>query len=514
MSSATPFAGQILAGRYKVVSHLNSGGMGSVYRGELLSLSKPCALKVLDPLGVPQDRMPEFVKRFVREASVLSKLRHPNTVKVFEHGCDNGVCFIAMEYIEGRSLADVIRSDGPLPESRVLRITRQICGSVEEAHNLGAIHRDLKPLNILLLACKAPADFVKVIDFGLARVLEVNKEQELTAHDGMVIGTPEYMAPEQAMAQKADARSDIYSVGVMMFEMLAGTPPFRHPSSMHTMLAQVKESVPSLKRRNPDLEVSTKTERIVLRCLQKNPRKRFQSMHDLLSAIADAEDSIAQANVGSGVEYRARETDRPSDSCRAVPNSQSRGSFSALEVSVNEERRSQQSARARQSAPPIRASRALLTAIAFAVLGFQAMVACLIYGASLRSPKAPEPSRAMQRVAPVEIAPVRVAAMASETTRASASISAFETITITTVPPGAKATLRAGAASCSPTPCSITFRKATASAQAPRDLQITMPGFQTKHAVLAPGQLSATMQLSPSDGAKSSADARASAARR
>jgi serine/threonine-protein kinase len=277
-----PLIGQVINGRFKVLSVIARGGMGKVYKAEQAPLGRLCALKVLSP-KYEGDRDPEFHKRFFLEASTSAKLTHANTVTVFDYGQDGDLYYIAMEYIEGRTLHRALRDEGPLPESRVSFIAAQICRSLREAHGLGVVHRDLKPGNILLTDRADESDIVKVLDFGLVK--DVTGEAEDLTQAGLFMGSPKYMAPEQILGGEITPRTDIYALGVMMYEMLAGKVPFDRGASVGTLMAHVNDALPPMRSVNPKIQSSPTMDNIVSRCLEKEPGKRFNSMKDLLNAL-------------------------------------------------------------------------------------------------------------------------------------------------------------------------------------------------------------------------------------
>src|SRR4051794_31480528 len=219
--------GQIVGGRYRIVKMLGEGGMGRVYVAEqqMGTNVRKVAVKTLQAQYAKDQQV---LARFHRECGTVSELEHPNTIQFFDFGqTSDGQLYIAMEYVQGQSLSDALRP-GPLQPDRVLRILAQVCGSLEEAHGRGIVHRDLKPDNVILTTRAGQADFVKVLDFGIAKRSEAKdqaQEQKLT-QQGMVLGTPPYMSPEQFTGKELDARSDIYSLAVMAYEMLTGRLPF------------------------------------------------------------------------------------------------------------------------------------------------------------------------------------------------------------------------------------------------------------------------------------------------
>ncbi len=226
-NEADPLVGQVVGGRYRISRLLGEGGMGRVYLGEQ-QMGTDVRKVAIKTLHSHLSRDPQIVARFQRECGTVAKLEHPNTIQFFDFGqMPDGTLYIAMEYIQGPSLADALAA-GPLPVARVVNILGQVCGSLDEAHALGIVHRDLKPDNVVLTTRAGQADFVKVLDFGIAKRSEAKdqaQEQKLT-QQGMVLGTPPYMSPEQFTGKELDLRSDVYSLGVMAYEMLTGRLPF------------------------------------------------------------------------------------------------------------------------------------------------------------------------------------------------------------------------------------------------------------------------------------------------
>ncbi|MDY0060206.1 MAG: serine/threonine-protein kinase [Myxococcota bacterium] len=262
--------GQILLKRFEILSLIGQGGMGAVYRARQLSMQRDVAIKVLKQ-AIGQD--PVAIKRFFKEAQAASQLNHPHTITVFDFGqTETGLLFIVMELLEGRSLAKAIRQDGPFPPSRAVGVLSQVCDALAEAHKQGIIHRDLKPDNIFLQDQEGSPDFVKVLDFGIAKVPSREGESTLTAA-GQIVGTPAYMSPEHAMGQALLPGSDLYSLGVILYEMLAGVAPFRASSPMGLMLAHLNEPVPSV-RAKEGLEVPEALDRMLQRTMAKRPDQR------------------------------------------------------------------------------------------------------------------------------------------------------------------------------------------------------------------------------------------------
>ncbi|MCK6544416.1 protein kinase [Myxococcota bacterium] len=312
-----PRIGETLNGRYKLEKLIGKGGMGRVYRAIQSPLNRPVALKILNPEFQKKD--PQFVRRFYLEAATAARLTHPNTITVFDYGeAESGELFIVMEYLRGRPLSRVISNEGPLSAERTMHIALQICRALREAHSKGIIHRDLKPGNILLLEEGDDADFVKVLDFGLVKLFTPPAEEgsvrdssepltpgpqvegELT-RAGMFLGSPKYMSPEQIQGQHLDPRTDIYSLGVLMFQMLAGKPPYGGSTSVEVIYKHVNHPVPRVADVVPGLVVPEELEHIIRTCLAKSPEDRFPSMGELLVRLKDVRRLITGVSAASEI---------------------------------------------------------------------------------------------------------------------------------------------------------------------------------------------------------------------
>jgi serine/threonine-protein kinase len=286
--------GTTLAGKYRIDARLNEGGMGSVYKGTHVLMDKTVAIKVLRPSLAADEKI---VARFSREARAASRISHPNALSVTDIGEDNGIVFLVMEFLSGKTLKHIIRDEGPLPLPRIVDITRQVGDALAAAHAQGVVHRDLKSENIMLLDTTSVGDHAKVLDFGIAKINEPDGEFDggLTAPN-LVIGTPQYMSPEQcSQDSEIDSRSDIYSLGVILYEMLVGHVPFSGESATIVMMKHLQEAVPSvLDERN---DVPPPIGRVVARAMAKVPGNRYQSVGELIEDLTIASGMIVPVPV-------------------------------------------------------------------------------------------------------------------------------------------------------------------------------------------------------------------------
>ncbi len=285
-----PLIGQLINGRYRVVSALASGGMGKIYRAEQLPLGRLIALKTLNSryAGGAATTDPQFQKRFFLEASTLSKVPHPNIVTVFDYGQIEGfqdAYFMAMELLDGETLASRIKRDGALDPVDALAITRQVARGLRETHKHGVVHRDLKPANIVLVPNEDGYEIVKILDFGIAKVLAGDEQPVELTREGVFLGSPRYMAPEQITAGQADARTDVYALGVIFYEMLCGKPPFDAAKPVEILMMHARDPVPPISERNPEVAVPEALELFARACLAKDPAQRPSSMEEVAERL-------------------------------------------------------------------------------------------------------------------------------------------------------------------------------------------------------------------------------------
>src|SRR6187399_1609763 len=287
MRPKDPFIGRtILEGQFEVLEKIGTGGMGSVYKASQPAMNRTVAIKILHPKLAGRK---DLTSRFRREARAMSQLTHPNTAKVFMYGEaeEDGSLYIVMEMLEGKNLNQTVRKEGPMPVERAIPILIQVCGALQEAHDLGIVHRDLKPENIFLSKNEGPPDFPKVLDFGLAKVTERQMQPGsiILTQEGMVFGTPEFMSPEQAQGKTLDARSDIYSLAVILYEVLTGKLPFSAKSPMEYIQKHVTEPIIPLSERVPERRFPRELDEVLARALSKQPDSRFQTAGEFGEAL-------------------------------------------------------------------------------------------------------------------------------------------------------------------------------------------------------------------------------------
>jgi serine/threonine-protein kinase len=367
-SDGTDLPRETLDDRYRIIDQLGAGAMGKVYRAEQVSVGRPVAIKVLTRT-VANDL--DLVQRFRTEAAIISKLRHPNTLKLIDIGLlHDGRLYIVMELLEGEPLDKLIDREAPLEPVRAMRLLRQAADALDEAHQAGVVHRDIKPHNLFLERVGA-SEVLKVLDFGIARF---NNQPTVTA-SGQVFGTPAYMSPEQVNGLKVDHRSDLYSLGVVAYQCLAGRPPFEADTPVVLMYRHAVDPPPPLSSLGSD--VPTSVEALVMKLLAKDPADRFPTAAALVAAIDQVIAELSAPRMAVPIFQRAPEAQRPP--AAVVPTAVA----------------------TRSPAPAPRKAQRVVWAFALAVLGVVGLLAALLS-------RDPEPIAAVPIEAP-PAAPMKVA---------------------------------------------------------------------------------------------------------
>jgi serine/threonine-protein kinase len=276
-----PLVGHVLSGKYSILAKIGEGAMASVYLAEHTGVGATIVLKVLLPALASE---PEFVESFLREARIAAEIHHDNVIDIFYSGrSPEGYVFLAMEYVKGATLYDHLEKDGPMPWERAKPLLVQIAGALAAAHAIGVVHRDVKPENVLVGRRDDGAEYVKVVDFGIA-----NARGDIGGAVG-VCGTPEFMPPEQAQGQAPDARDDVYAFGCLMYQVLTGDVPFRGEDVPKVLLMHLREPVQPPRQRRPDLAIPTGAQDVVMRALEKKRADRWQDMAEVQRALAAIE---------------------------------------------------------------------------------------------------------------------------------------------------------------------------------------------------------------------------------
>ncbi|MGH7569715.1 MAG: protein kinase domain-containing protein [Gemmatimonadales bacterium] len=280
---AADLVGQVVADRYHVVKKLGEGGMGQVYLAEHVKMGRRSAIKVMNP-GMVHD--PDAVARFNREAANASRITHPNVCAIYDFGeTPDGLIYLAMEFIEGEPLTDLLEREGALPPRRAVPIFLQVADALQAAHDLGIVHRDLKPDNIMLRRAKGGGDVVKVVDFGIAKAVGGDESQKVTK-TGLVLGTPEFMSPEQLSGDAVDGRSDLYSLALVLFRALTGRLPFEASTMQETMVKRLTDEPQKLGQVRPDLVFPAGLQEILDAALTRSPVDRYQTVAKFAGDVA------------------------------------------------------------------------------------------------------------------------------------------------------------------------------------------------------------------------------------
>ncbi|HEY5924709.1 MAG TPA: protein kinase [Kofleriaceae bacterium] len=287
--SQDPFVGRVIDGRYEIQARIGEGGMGVVYKARQISIDRIIALKMLNQ-QMAQDQT--WVQRFYNEAKACSRLQHPNTIRMFDFGqTQDGRLFMTMEFLDGVSLRDALQR-GPLAPQRVIKVLIQCCASLAEAHSIGIIHRDIKPDNVFLLNMAGSPDFVKLLDFSVAKLLEGDR---MKTQAGVVFGTPQYMSPEQGRGLPLDARSDLYALGILAFEMLTSNVPYNDDNPMTVIQMHLHGQVPPM----PD-SIPYSVQAVVRRAMEKDPARRYQSAGEMMQHCQQVFAELNQGGVSVG----------------------------------------------------------------------------------------------------------------------------------------------------------------------------------------------------------------------
>jgi hypothetical protein len=287
----TGLIGSIIADRYLVLEKLGEGGMGRVYLAEHVKMGRKSAVKVMNP-GTVTDA--DAISRFNREAANASRISHQHVAQVYDFGeTSDGLIYLAMEYVEGESLTDVLARDGALPPERAGEIVRQVGEALSVAHDMGIVHRDLKPDNVMLAKFRDGSDCVKVVDFGIAKAAGV--EAQKVTKTGLVIGTPEYMSPEQIAGDPLDGRSDIYSLGLVAFNMLTGRLPFPSRTAQESVIMRLTEPPVRLAKMRPQIAWTPKVQEVMDKALQRDAALRYSSANEFGRALSAAVKGLSTA---------------------------------------------------------------------------------------------------------------------------------------------------------------------------------------------------------------------------
>jgi serine/threonine-protein kinase len=290
-AGTTDLVGSVIAGNYHIEKKLGEGGMGAVYLGQHVKMGRKSAIKVMTQ-SMAND--PDAIARFNREATNAARINHPNVCAIYDFGeTPDGLIYLAMEFIEGESLSDLLEREGALPPARAASIFQQAGDALQAAHDLGIVHRDLKPDNIMITRGRGGADVVKVVDFGIAKAVGGEEGQKVTK-TGLVVGTPEYMSPEQLAGDKLDGRSDIYSLALVLYRMLTGTLPFQADSTQEVMIKRLTDEPTPLNAAGagtfPDL-----LQVVMNRALQRMPGNRYTSAAEMARDVSHAVEGMGGA---------------------------------------------------------------------------------------------------------------------------------------------------------------------------------------------------------------------------
>ncbi len=456
--SGDPYVGTTIADRYRVLQKLGEGGMGVVYLAEHVFIEKKVALKVLSEDFA---RKADLVARFMQEAKAASKIGHENIVDITDFGeTASGSVFFAMEFLDGMDLAGHIKSGGAMPFARAKNIMNQICRALGAAHAKGIIHRDMKPENVYLVTREGRSDFVKVLDFGIAKMSGLDEGGSRLTRTGMIFGTPEYMSPEQARGDKPDHRVDIYAAGCILYEMLTGDVPFHAETFMGVLTKHMFENPQPPSQRNPGANIPPDVEEVCLRALAKDRDQRYQSMKEMavaLESCAGGDLSQAWGNEPSGPGLR-----EPSQAFRTAGTA-ARNAVGAVGT--------QPPGAAAQPAPAKKRTGLVVGGVAAVLLAGGAAAVVMMQ-------KKPEPPRPVV-TAPVVEAPRPQPPVAAPAPVEPAKPSQF-TMSINTQPAGAE--VFNGAERLGTTPCNVVLP----ASETPVELALKKKGYKEQTLKLVP----------------------------
>jgi hypothetical protein len=319
-SPTADLVGQVIADRYHIIKKLGEGGMGAVYLGEHVKMGRKSAIKVMNP-GMAAD--PDAISRFNREASNASRISHPNVCQIYDFGeTADGTIYLAMEFIEGSALTAIVEKEGALPPARAGRILRQAADALASAHDLGIVHRDLKPDNIMIVQAKDGSDIVKVVDFGIAKAVAGDEAGQKVTKTGLVVGTPEYMSPEQLSGDKLDGRSDIYSLALVFYRMLTGVLPFQADSAQETMIKRLTDAPMPLQEARPDIVFPPELQAVLDKALARLPAERYGSAAQFGKDADAAVASLGAAPAGAHAASAATQLMDAEAALKAIPTRQ------------------------------------------------------------------------------------------------------------------------------------------------------------------------------------------------
>ena len=285
-STVDPLVGTLFMEKYQIADVLGRGGMSAVYKARHLLMDRDVALKVLRAELVHD---PQSLRRFQLESRAVSAVKHPNVMMVHDFGLTpDGIPYLIMDYLEGKTITAILRDEGQLTPERCVQLFHQACLALGHAHSKGVIHRDIKPSNLIVLVEEDGTEVLKIVDFGIAKLLQTEGSMAKLTSTGEVFGSPAYMSPEQCIGTTADNRSDIYALGCVLYECLTGMSPIRGTTAMETCMKQINEMPKPFKEVRPDLKIPAEFEAVAFKALAKNPLDRYQSMAELDQALKNA----------------------------------------------------------------------------------------------------------------------------------------------------------------------------------------------------------------------------------